>query len=106
MSKGPIYGVELIDTLPLDPDRPDGMLQAMASFEDLDAVRTRNERVSAAYEVLLVHYKMLKAAVDEHLHRRTCHNCGNVAWHRDNVTPYVVCESCGSQDTRAKRPTI
>lgn len=35
------------------------------------------------------------------IHERRCHDCGNVADHEDNVTPYVNCKKCGSQDTRA-----
>ena len=46
---GPIYGVTLIDTLPL----PGGMSQQMASRRDLDLIVQDNERVVAAYEVAL-----------------------------------------------------
>lgn len=35
--------------------------------------------------------------------KRKCWNCGNVAEHEDNVTPYVLCSICGSQDTRLVR---
>lgn len=52
---GPIYGVELIDTLPLGKS---GMLQAMPTRDDLRSVRC--ERVAAGYEVLLAHYLELK----------------------------------------------
>lgn len=38
-----------------------------------------------------------------HINKRKCHDCGNVAWHEDNVTPYVNCRKCGSQDTRLIR---
>jgi hypothetical protein len=34
------------------------------------------------------------------LHERKCWDCGNVAMHKDNVTPEVLCKVCGSQDTR------
>jgi hypothetical protein len=37
-------------------------------------------------------------------HKRKCRDCGNVAWHADNVTPYVICRKCGSQDTRKVSP--
>lgn len=51
---GPIYGVPLIDTLPLSEG---GMLQQMPSRRDLvwcqDAMAYR---VAAGYEVLLAHY--------------------------------------------------
>ncbi len=50
---GPIYGVELIDALPLG-----GMMkQAMPSRADLDAVREISERTVAGYEVLLSHWR-------------------------------------------------
>ncbi len=62
--RGPIYGVVLLDSLPLDG----GMRQALPSRADLDAVRrTRingNDRVVAGYEVLLEHYKRLVNAVE------------------------------------------
>lgn len=35
------------------------------------------------------------------LHRRECWSCKNVAEHKDNITPHVLCKKCGSQDTRA-----
>lgn len=34
------------------------------------------------------------------LHERKCHDCGEIHWHCDNKIPYVLCQSCGSQDTR------
>jgi hypothetical protein len=49
---GPIYGVPLIDTLPLGKGM---MTQQMASRQDLVFVRQYNERVVAAYEVALAH---------------------------------------------------
>lgn len=52
--KGPIYGVELIESLPLGKGC---MLQAMPTRADLQWVRTHGERVAAGYEVLLHHYK-------------------------------------------------
>jgi len=57
---GPVYGVPLIGSLPLD----DGMRQAMPSRADLDEVRWTNERVVAGYEVLLGHYQRLRRVVD------------------------------------------
>ena len=36
-------------------------------------------------------------------HIRKCHDCGNVAEHEDNITPWVLCKKCGSQDTRIPR---
>jgi len=54
---GPVYGVELIDTLPLDG----GMKQAMPGRVDLEKVLKISERTVAGYEVLLEHYRRLKA---------------------------------------------
>lgn len=51
---GPVYGVPLIDTLPLGTG---AMLQQMPSRADLEQVRIRNERVAAGYEVLLAHFR-------------------------------------------------
>jgi len=60
---GPIYGVELLDSLPLDG----GMRQALPSRRDLDDVRRTkivgSDRVVAGYEVLLEHYRRTTAAV-------------------------------------------
>lgn len=55
---GPIYSVPLIATLPLNPSNPNGMRQQMANQEDLRRVVDRvGERVVAAYEVLLHHWR-------------------------------------------------
>lgn len=54
---GPVYGVALIDTLPLG--ETGGMCQAMPSRADLEQVAKRNARVAAGYEILLGHYKTL-----------------------------------------------
>lgn len=50
--RGPLYGVELIESFPIGG----GMRQAMPSREGLDQVRQVNERVVAGYEVLLFNY--------------------------------------------------
>jgi hypothetical protein len=54
--QGPVYGVELIDTLPLGNG---GMSQQMPTRDDLKNVRRVDggERVAAGYEVLLAHYR-------------------------------------------------
>ena len=49
---------------------------------------------------------LMEAAVDVVLsvsEVRRCWTCGNIALHRDNVTPYVLCSKCKSQDTRRIR---
>lgn len=61
---GPIYGVELLEELPLNG----GMLQQMASRRDLEQVERRvGTRVVAAYEVLTQHYRRAKKELDERL---------------------------------------
>ena len=57
---GPIYGIALIDSLPLD----DGMRQAMPSRRDLDDVYSHSQRTVAGYEVLLEHYKRGQAEIE------------------------------------------
>lgn len=44
----------------------------------------------------------LRQAVAKMSHRQ-CRDCGNIAYHQDAITPYVLCEKCGSQDTRLIR---
>jgi hypothetical protein len=34
------------------------------------------------------------------LNKRRCYVCGDIAYHEDSRTPYVLCRKCGSQDTR------
>lgn len=51
---GPIYGVPLIDVLPLGSG---SMKQAMPGREDLRRASMRSERTAAGYEVLLNHYR-------------------------------------------------
>lgn len=99
---GPIYGVELIDTLPLGNG---GWTQQMPSRSDLEGVKgyRQGQRVVAGYEVLLNHYKSILADCPS-VHLRKCHDCSNVAYHADNVTPHVLCKKCGSQDTRKVKP--
>lgn len=62
---GPIYNVDLIESLPLDGG---GMRQAMPSRSDLTEASKRFMRVAAGYEVLLSNYqrevKKIEAAID------------------------------------------
>ena len=57
---GPIYGVPLIDHLPLGRG---SMRQAMPDRADLEGVRDyrQGQRVVAGYEVLLWHYQRLES---------------------------------------------
>lgn len=57
---GPVYDVELIDTLPLQGS----MLQAMPNRADLIRVRKVNERTAAGYEVLLRHWHKTSNSVE------------------------------------------
>lgn len=84
--KGPCYGVDLIDTLPLGNGT---MTQAMPSRADLDKVREISERTVAGYEVLLDHYRY-KCEQLERITEATeaCSECG----FKD-----VVCQECGAQ---------
>ena len=52
---GPVYGVPLIDSLPLG-----SMRQACPSRSDLESAGKRHMRLAAAYEVLLACYQRLK----------------------------------------------
>lgn len=51
---GPVYGVRLLETLPLGKG---GMLQAMPSKSDLKQVQRINARTVAGFEVLTEHYR-------------------------------------------------
>lgn len=53
MDKGPCYGIDLLDKLPLGGGV---MKQALPSRSDLVRVRKISERTVAGYEVLLDHY--------------------------------------------------
>lgn len=50
---GPIYGVRLLESLPLRG----GMIQAMPSRDDLVQVKRISERTVAGFEVLTAHYR-------------------------------------------------
>ncbi len=59
---GPIYGVELIDTLPIPGS---GMFQKMPTREDLEKSRTYGDRVAAGYEIALQRIAQLEAERDK-----------------------------------------
>lgn len=54
---GPIYGVKLIDSLPIGDS---GWSQAMPNREDLLRAKRSHQRLVAGYEVLLARYCELK----------------------------------------------
>lgn len=58
---GPVYGVRLIDTMPLGSG---GMLQQMPDRQELEEVKKRSHRTVAAYEVLLSHYRQSTEEVE------------------------------------------
>ena len=64
---GPVYGVELITTLPLNYGHEGGMKQAMPSRLDLRNVLDNHQgtRVAAGYEVLLGHWRAQQARIAE-----------------------------------------
>jgi ribosomal protein S27AE len=75
--------------------------------EDYRQGMERQDRLIAEYQrdntALLVERNKILSDMPT-AHKRTCHRCGNVAWHADKVTPYVLCRKCGSQDTRKINP--
>lgn len=89
MSKGPMYGVELIDVLPLGQFGTCGTLQAMPSRLDLRRVVAVSERTVAGYEVLLGHFVSQKTEIEllrrlirnwVHMSDLVCeHDCGCLA---------------------------
>jgi len=92
--KGPIYGVELIDDLPLNG----GMRQAMPSRRELEQVAEDNERVVAGYEVLLAHYSRLRAEVEgwkETLIQVLEQACGDGSRHKEyNIDSFCIRAYC------------
>lgn len=58
---GPVYGVRLIDSLPLGKG---GMRQAMPTRRDLKQVQELSTRTVAGYEVLLDHYRNRGEEID------------------------------------------
>ena len=57
---GPIYGVELLKSLPLDG----GMRQALPNRRDLERTRADNDRVAAGFEVLTEHYRRAMTEIE------------------------------------------
>lgn len=49
---------------------------------------------------------MLGELLPKTLNKRRCRDCGLTAYHAGNVTPYVLCGRCGSQDTRLVRAPV
>lgn len=65
--RGPVYGVELLESLPLGVDE-DSFWQQLPSRKDLETVRQAlacGERFAGGYEVLLSHYYRLQAENEE-----------------------------------------
>lgn len=58
---GPLYGVELIKSLPISG----GMKQAMPNWRDLERVAEVSQRGCAGYEILLSHFRNSQRALRE-----------------------------------------
>ena len=58
---GPIYGIELLKSLPLDGG---SMRQALPNRKDLEWTRKNNDRVAAGFEVLTEHYRRAMAEIE------------------------------------------
>ena len=84
--------VEEIDELITD-------MKAIINISDKDEIV---ETASHAAELLAA----LKAIMPPTLNKRRCHACGRVAYHAANITPYVCCAKCDSQDTRLIRSRV
>lgn len=63
---GPVYSVPLIDALPLNPDKPNGVRQQMPSHDDLEGIKNYRQglRVCSAYEVLLHHWRVQQIEIE------------------------------------------
>ena len=62
---GPVYGVPLIDSLPLNDGGAGTMKQVMPSESDLNDVMGISVRTVAGYEVLLNHWRAAKTRIAE-----------------------------------------
>jgi hypothetical protein len=65
VEKGPLYGVPLIKTLPMQPGKGGGARQLMPTEADLRAIVQDHCRVVAGYEVLLAHFHRLRQLLPE-----------------------------------------
>ena len=61
-----------------------------------DAVQEALEQRDAA----LAKIERLQTISAAKLHKRKCHECGHTSWCADGISPYCLCDECGSQDTR------
>ena len=95
---GPIYGVELITSLPLGVIG--GMRQAMPSRADLQAATDRHTRLVAGYEVLLETYQETKAE----LARLREDNAHWLAWHEKCDSD--PCECLLEAEAKARREAL
>ena len=94
---GPIYGVELIHSLPVGTG---GMRQAMPSRADLQAAKDRHTRLVAGYEVLLGTYQETEAE----LARLREDNAHWLAWHEKCDSD--PCECLLEAETKARREAL
>ena len=95
--KGPIYGVELIDTLPIGTG---SMLQQMPDREDLQATRKFSDRTAAGYEVLLSHWRAQSELCDRLLKALLCPTCGGSGRMNTVACTQVKCDQCEAAKIR------
>ena len=98
--RGPIYGTELIESLPLGTG---GFCQAMPSMADLKLTRKYCERVSAGYEVLLRHFQEVVEERDTLKQRLACvvRNCQHIDDTKPRDEPGPMCgPTWGKQEIR------
>ena len=79
---------------------------AMSIIESAAGFSDETTPAGEAWLVIVKEIERLQVIMDglpPELHKRRCRDCGNVAYHADNITPYVLCRKCGSQDTRLIR---
>ena len=60
-----------------------------------NALAQMRKHDSAAAEI-----ERLRGIIAKYLHYRRCHDCGDIAYHVDNVIPYLTCTKCSSSETR------
>jgi hypothetical protein len=81
--KGPIYGIELLKSLPLDGGT---MKQALPNRHDLVQTRSYHDRVSAGFEVLTEHYRR---AMAENERLRVENTALNSQFRNMGIAPYL-----------------
>ncbi len=116
---GPIYNVELIDSLPLNYGQTEGCSQAMPSRLDLRGIKDyrQGQRVVAGYEVLLNHWreqqkeiKRLREMIDQSADSKLLPDCEhlfypNCAREVRQENDLCYCEHCPNPDSGEAEPS-